>query len=118
MVPLNAVCFIEVVTNEVEQVRTVRERCHGWRFTAVPELGNAFVAELPDGSRYSVRAPMHGGERPVTRAYVRVDDIERAAAAVRESGALLAVPPMEIAGRGKIAIYMLDGTEHGLWQMP
>ncbi len=118
MVPVSSVCYVEVVTNEVEQVRAARERAHGWVFTAVPELGNASVAELPDGSRYAIRAPMHGGERPVTRAYVRVEDVERAAEAARLAGGVIAVPPMEIPGKGKIAIYMLGGSEHGLWQLP
>lgn len=118
MTAVSTVCYVEVVTPEVEQVRTANERCHGWRFTAVPALGNAFVAELPDGSRYAVRAPMHGGERPVTRAYVRVEDIERAAETARLAGGVVAVPPMDIPGHGKIAIYMLGGAEHGLWQLP
>jgi predicted enzyme related to lactoylglutathione lyase len=118
MVPLSAICYVEIVTNEVEQVRTAHERCHGWRFTATPALGNAFVAELPDGSRYAVRAPMHAAERPLTRAYVRVEDIDRAAEAARLSGGFLALPPMEIPGHGRIAIYMLGGVEHGLWQLP
>ena len=118
MVPTGAVCYVEVVTNEVEQVCAARERCHGWRFTQVAALGNALVADLPDGSRYGVRAPMHGGEKPVTRTYVRVDDVERAAAEAEKAGGMVAVPPMDIPGQGKIAIYMLGGGEHGLWQLP
>ena len=118
MIPAGTVCYVEVVTSEVEQVRTAQERCHGWRFTATPALGDAFVAELADGSRYAVRAPMHDGERPVTRVYVRVEDIDRAAEAARLAGGFLAVPPMEIPGHGRIAIYMLGGSEHGLWQLP
>lgn len=115
---MSPISYVEVVTNEVEQVRAARERCHGWTFAAVPALGNAFVAELPDGSRYGIRAPMHGGESPVTRVYVRVDDVARAADAAREAGAHVAVPPMDIPGHGKIAIFMLGGCEHGLWQHP
>lgn len=118
MAALSTVCYVEVVTNEVEQVRTAQERCHGWTFTATPALGNAFVATLPDGSRYAVRAPMHGGEKPVTRAYVRVGDIDGAAETARSSGGFLAVPPMDIPGHGRIAIVMLGGVELGLWQLP
>ena len=34
-----------------------------------------------------------------------------------EAGAELALPPMEIPGHGTIALYLLGGNEHGLWQL-
>jgi predicted enzyme related to lactoylglutathione lyase len=60
---------------------------------------------------------MHDGEKPVTRAYVLVEDIEAAVAAAAASGAVIAVPPMEIAGHGTCAIYFQGGIEAGLWQL-
>lgn len=63
---------------------------------------------------------MHDGKKPVTRAYVLVDDIEAAVAAVAaaaRSGAEIAVPPMTIAGHGTCAIYFQGGIEAGLWQL-
>jgi len=27
------------------------------------------------------------------------------------------MPPMEMPGRGKFAIYLLGGNDHGLWQL-
>ena len=50
------------------------------------------------------------------RPYILVDDIGAAVTAAREAGAEIAIPLMEIPGRGKIAIYIQGGIQHGLWQ--
>jgi len=34
-----------------------------------------------------------------------------------ESGGEIAHPPLEIAGHGKFAIYIMGGNNHGLWQV-
>ncbi|HEU4642550.1 MAG TPA: hypothetical protein VFS44_08855 [Gemmatimonadaceae bacterium] len=119
-VPEHAVYYMEVVTNDVSGARTLYHQVYGWDFQAMgPELGNSFVAELPDGSRCGIRAPMHEQERPIVRTYIRVNDIERAARRVEALGGMLALPPMEIPGHGTIAIYiMAGGIEQGLWQLP
>ncbi len=38
--------------------------------------------------------------------------------AAPELGATIALEPMEIPGRGQVAIYFLGGIEQGLWQVP
>ena len=81
------------------------------------ELGNAFVAKLPDGSLCGIRAPMHEQEKPVVRTYLRVTDIATAVRAAAQLGAKIALEPVEIPGHGKIAIYMYGGIEQGLWQV-
>jgi predicted enzyme related to lactoylglutathione lyase len=117
-VPENTVHYLEIVTPDVDAVRAAYERCYGWRFTPMgPELGHAFVAELPNGARCGIRAPLRASETPIVRTYVRVNDIERATETARASGATIALPPMEIPGHGTIAIYILAGVEHGMWQV-
>ena len=64
----------------------------------------------------SARAPMHEDEYPVVRPYVPVDDIETAIEAAEAAGAEIAVPPMEIPGHGKCAIFIQGGIQHGLCQ--
>ncbi len=114
----HSVHYLEIVTPDVHAARDLYASAHGWQFQAAqPELGDAFVASLPDGSLCGIRAPMHDQEKPVVRTYVRVDDLEAAVESVKASGATMAIDRMEIPGRGTIAIYMHGDNEHGLWQV-
>lgn len=109
--------YLEVVTPEVEGTCRALEAMHAVRFSEpVAALGNARTILLPDGRRIGVRAPMHGGERPVVRPYLLVKDIHAAVEAARAAGAEIAHPPLEIPGMGWFAIYFLGGIEHGLWE--
>lgn len=109
--------FLEIVTPEVESTCRALEAMHGVRFSeSVAALGNARTLQLNDGRRIGVRAPMHGGERPVVRPYLLVKDISAAVAAAQAAGAEIAHPPLEIPGMGTFAIYFLGGIEHGLWE--
>ena len=114
--PLN-VHYLEVVTPSMNETCDVLAKAHGVVFgDPIAELGNARTADLKDGGRIGVRAPMHDAERPVVRPYVLVADVKAALEAAEKAGAKVAVPPMEIPGQGTIAIYVLGGIEHGLWQ--
>ena len=102
--------YLEIVTPAVNET-------HAVAFGApVPALGNARTADLKDGGRIGVRAPMRETEAPVVRPYLLVDDIHAAAKAAEAAGAEIAIPPMEIPGQGTFAIYLLGGIDHGLWQ--
>jgi predicted enzyme related to lactoylglutathione lyase len=110
--------YLEIVTPDVAATCETLAEVHGVSFgDAVAELGGARTAELAGGGRIGVRAPMHGGDGPVVRPYVLVDDIAAAVRSAEAAGAQIALPPMEIPGQGTIAIYVLGGIEHGLWQM-
>lgn len=109
--------YLEIVTNDVDAVCFAYSRTCGAEFGEPDSLlGNARTAELVDGSLVGVRAPMHADETPVVRPYWLVDDIKAAVAVVEKAGARIAVPPMEIPGRGTFAIYFLGDNQHGLWQ--
>ncbi len=119
VVPEHTVYYLEIVTPEAEATRDLYGEAYGWNFQGMkPELGNAFVAELPGGSRCGIRAPMHEQEKPTVRTYLRVTDIEQAVERVKLLGGTIALEPTEIAGHGKIAIYLHAGIEQGLWQVP
>ena len=90
---------------------------HGVAFSdPIPELGNARTADLKDGGRIGVRAPMHDAEKPAVRPYVLVEDIQAALKQAEASGGTTMVPAMQIPGQGTIALYNLGSIEHGLWQ--
>lgn len=110
--------YLEIVTPDVEATCVALEGVHGVRFgPAEAALGKARTATLADGGRLGVRAPMHESEQPVVRPYVLVDDIEDAVEKARSAGAMIAHPPLELAGQGTFAIYVLGGIQHGLWQL-
>ncbi|HEY5925563.1 MAG TPA: hypothetical protein VIV11_27950 [Kofleriaceae bacterium] len=118
-VPEHTVHYLEIVTPDVDAIRRLYEHVHGWHFQSpVPELGNAIVAELPDGSRCGIRAPLRDTETPIMRTYLRVTDLDRAVKRAQELGATIAIDRMELGSYGTIALYIMGGIEQGLWQLP
>lgn len=110
--------YLEIVTTDVDAACKLYSQIHGITFgDPIQNLGGARTANLTNGGMMGVRAPMHDGEKPVTRAYVLVDDIEATVATAAKAGAEIAVPPMKIEGYGQCAIYILGGIEAGLWQL-
>ena len=110
--------YLEFVTPDVDAVCATYSQVHGVTFgDSDPNLGGARTAKLADGGMLGVRAPMRATEKPVVRPYMLVDDIEAAIAAAGKSGAEIAIPPMEIKGHGKFAIFIQNGIESGLWQL-
>lgn len=116
---LHDVCYVEHVTSDVPLTRRLLEETHGWSFSGPDDaLGGSILATLPNGARVSIRAPLRSDEEPITRAYVRVADIEESAARAQKAGGKLALPPIELGAHGTIAILQNGGLDHGLWQLP
>tara|TARA_R110002073_G_scaffold1715_3_gene12356 strand:- start:116493 stop:116987 length:495 start_codon:yes stop_codon:yes gene_type:complete len=110
--------YLEIVTTSVNETCDALAQAHGVVFSdPIPELGNARTANLTDGGRIGVRAPMRDTETPVVRPYILVDDINSAVKAAEMAGAKIAMPPMKIPDQGTFSIYILGGIEHGLWQI-
>lgn len=110
--------YLEIVTGSVDETCTVLGEIHGVTFgEPIAALGNARTAELANGGRLGVRAPMRATEAPIVRPYLLVPDIQKAVKAAEQAGATIAFPPMEIPGQGTFSIYILGGIEHGLWQL-
>ncbi len=109
--------FLEIVTPDVDATCEALERLQGVSFSEpIPELGHSRTATLDNGGRIGVRAPRRETEGPVVRPYLLVEDIGAAVDAAQAAGAEIAMPPTEIPGQGKFAIYILGGIQHGLWQ--
>lgn len=110
--------YLEIVSLDADAVCRAYEAVHNVDF-GEPDasLGGARICTLPDGCIIGVRSPLRDTENSMIRPYWLVEDIETAIVAVAAQGAKIAVPPMEIPGKGKIAIYLLGSNEHGLWQI-
>ncbi|GAC12891.1 VOC family protein [Aliiglaciecola lipolytica] len=110
--------YLEIVSHDINAVCNVYANTHSVNFNEPDALlGGARTCTLPDGSIVGVRGPLRDNEEPVVRPYWLVDDIEHAVAKVEDEGASIAMPPMEIPGKGTFAIYILGSIEHGLWQL-
>ncbi|HRX79989.1 MAG TPA: hypothetical protein P5307_13050 [Pirellulaceae bacterium] len=110
--------YLEIVTQEVDATCATYSQLHGIKFgERDPGLGNARTATLATGGMIGVRAPMHASEQPVVRPYVLVKDIDATVAVAVKAGGELALPPMELPGHGRCAIYFQGGVQHGLWQV-
>ncbi len=110
--------YLEIVTPDVDAICKTYSHLHGVTFgDADASLGGARTAKLPNGGLLGVRAPLRDTEEPVVRPYFLVDDIEASVAAAADSGATIALPPMELPGHGTCSIFIQGGVETGLWQL-
>ena len=110
--------YLEIVTDDVDVTVAALAALHGVTFgDPEPMLGNARVADMHDGGRLGVRAPLAEHDQPIIRPYLRVDDIEAATAAAEAAGAEFAMKANEVPGQGKFAIYFLGGQQYGLWEL-
>ena len=109
--------YLEIVTPDVDGTIAMFETSGPLTFSdPIPELGNARMATLPDGSQMSIRAPMHEMEETVTRTYFLTNDIDAATEAAVKAGAELAHPVMEIPSRGKFSIFFFGDNQFGYWE--
>jgi len=109
--------YLEIVTPELDALCRQYSAVHGVTFSEPdPSFGNARIATLGDGGKIGIRKPMRDSETPVVRPYMLVDDIKAAVEAAAESGADVAMPPMEIPGHGMFAIVIHGGIDCGFWQ--
>lgn len=109
--------YMEIVCRDVAVQCAALERVHGLSFgPPVADLGQARVAEGPDGSLIGVRAPLAEHEQPIIRTYLEVGDIEKAAKEAEAAGAVIAYPPTRQGDTGTWAIYILGDIQFGLWQ--
>jgi hypothetical protein len=109
--------YLEIVCGDVAVQCAALERLHGLTFgPPVADLGQARVANAPDGTLIGVRAPLAQHETPIVRTYLAVDDIQRATVDAQNAGAILAYGPTRQGDTGMWAIYFLGDVQIGLWQ--
>jgi predicted enzyme related to lactoylglutathione lyase len=109
--------YVEVVSADADAVVEMYQRTHDVSFGAAdPDLGQARVASLPDGTLVGIRKPLADHEQPIVRVYLAVADIEHAVTHAVGQGAVVAYPPTRQGQRGTFAIVIHGGVQHGFWQ--
>jgi predicted enzyme related to lactoylglutathione lyase len=112
-----AIHYLEIVSNDADSLCALYERMHGVSFGAPdPDLGQARVATLSDGSLLGIRKPLARHEEPIMRTYLAVEDIQQAVKQAEQQGAMIAYGPTRQGQRGTFAIVIHGGVQHGLWQ--
>lgn len=112
-----SVHYMEIVTSDVDGMIKLYSQAHGLKFgEADPDLGQARVATLEDGTLVGIRAPLAEHESPTMRTYLAVDDIAAAVKRAEEAGAMVAYPPTRQGKAGMFAIVIHDSVQHGFWQ--
>ena len=110
--------YLEIVTPDVDAICAAYEAAHKVQFGEADELlGGARTCRLADGSIIGMRGPLRTTEEPVVRPYWLVEDIEEAISLVTAQGAEIAVPPLEIPGKGTFSIFINGAVDHGFWQL-
>ena len=110
--------YLEIVSPDVDVIIAAYEAAHNVQFGEADELlGGARTCGMADGTVVGVRGPLRETEEPVVRPYWLVEDIEKAVNLVKAQGAEIAIPPLEIPGKGTFSIYILGSIDHGLWQL-
>ncbi|MFS1522796.1 VOC family protein [Microbulbifer sp. 2304DJ12-6] len=110
--------YLEIVSPDVDGICAAYEAAHNVQFGAPDQLlGGARTCSLADGSIVGIRVPLRETEEPIVRPYWLVDDIQKAIDLVKAQGAEIAVPPLEIPGKGIFAIYINGAVDHGFWQL-
>ncbi|MFT7579053.1 MAG: putative enzyme related to lactoylglutathione lyase [Myxococcota bacterium] len=111
--------YLENVTPDVEESCEVFSRSLGLDF-GLPdvELGNARVATMANGSTMGIRAPLSDSEGPLSRTYLRVEDLDAATESARAGGAKVALAGMTLGSNGRISIIVQGGVEVGFWELP
>ena len=109
--------YLEIVTPEVEALCRQYASIYDIEFSdPIAGFGGARTAKVDGGGMLGIRGPLRDTETPVVRPYLLVDDIKAAVESAAESGAEVAMPPMEIPEYGMFAIVIHGGIECGFWQ--
>src|SRR5688572_13393214 len=112
-----SVQYLEIVSNDVDALVALYQRMHHLSFGPPDaDLGQARVAARADGTLVGIRKPLAAHEQPLMRTYLAVDNIEKAVKEAETAGAAVAYGPTRQGQRGRFAIVIQGGVQHGLWQ--
>ena len=113
-------CWIDLGTPDQDAAAEFYGGLFGWSVAAdenAEQTGGYRVATLRGKAIGGVMKLMEENQPPAWSTYVCVEDVDAAAAKVREAGGTLAVEPMDVLDYGRLAFFTdPEGAFLGLWQ--
>jgi hypothetical protein len=108
--------WVDITAKDAEASRTFYSQLFGWRIPVLEAIDYGVVESGPDTLPGGIG--QQDDQRPAgIVTYFSVDDVEASLARAEELGGKVAVPPWEIPGLGKMAIFLdPDGNRVGLWK--
>lgn len=112
----NHPAWIDITAKDADASRAFYAQLFGWRLQVIEALNYALID--PDDETLPGGIGQQDETRPVgVVTYFSVPDLEASLAHAEQLGAKTAVPPWEIPGLGRMAIFLdPDGNRIGLWQ--
>jgi predicted enzyme related to lactoylglutathione lyase len=122
--PAGVPCWVDTMGPDPERLADFYGAVFGWEFSEPGPMpgdppGRYYVARLRGRDVAGVASLPAGSppQRPGWNTYVRVDDADAAAAAVRAAGGTLAVEPFDAAPAGSAAVALdPEGASFCLWE--
>jgi uncharacterized protein len=102
-----AFSWTELLTNDVAGARKFYAQLLGWQFDEMPTQHGTYSVISVGGQKIGgimATPPEAGGMPPTWGSYVTVDDVNARAAAVKNLGGKVVVPPTDIPGVGRFCV--------------
>jgi hypothetical protein len=109
--------WVDVTSSDVAATVEFYRALFGWEAEEL-ELGDGYTMLLKDGRLVAGVAPATSAEQPIVwHTYVSVADASATAAAALEAGGRVVFGPIDVFGRGKMAVFNdLGGAGVSIWE--
>jgi hypothetical protein len=116
-IPTGAPCWFELFTSDLDRALAFYGDLFGWDATSAEEFGG-YVSFGLHGERVAGAMANHSDGVPdAWTVYLKVDDVEAAAARAVEAGGQVVVDPMPVGDLGHMAVVVdPTGAGVGMWQ--
>ena len=99
----------ELMTRAPDKAKAFYAETLGWAFDAMPMPGGGtywvcMQGDRPAGGVFEMSDPMFDGAPEQWFAYIAVDDVDARCAKVQAAGGVVARPPWDVPGVGRIAV--------------
>lgn len=114
---MGAMGFTELSTTDSEATRSFLEKAFQWRFEEIQmPTGKYLSYRGPNGNTLGIRMAQQS-ESPSSMNYVRVDDLKKAEARIRDLGGKIILPRTEIPGMGSFFWFKIpSGPMMACWE--
>jgi uncharacterized protein len=110
--------WVDVSSTDLDETKAFYQGLFGWdALDFGPEAGN-YGFFLKDGRDVAGFGPTMGGAPPAWSTYIKVDDVDAAAAKIPDAGGTVVAGPMDLPNDAGRMVYITDsaGAFYGLYQ--